>query len=182
MVYLFLANGFEEIEAVVPIDILRRAGVEVKTVSVNDGLEVEGRSRIKMVADCTIKDIDVAGFEMAILPGGQPGTSNLESCGKIREAIKYGMDNGKWIAAICAAPTVLGKAGYLEGKEAVCYPGCEGDLKGAVIGEEAVARCGNIITSRGAGTAMDFAFELVTVLRGEKTAADIKSQVVYGDA
>ncbi|MCX7709110.1 MAG: DJ-1/PfpI family protein, partial [Clostridia bacterium] len=130
MIYLFLAQGFEEIEALTPVDILRRAGIEIRTVSIYDTLEVEGRSKIRVVADCSIGEIDVEKMEMAILPGGMPGTANLESNEKIQQIIGQALKQDKWVAAICAAPTILGKQGYLSGREAVCYPGCEEDLKG----------------------------------------------------
>jgi 4-methyl-5(b-hydroxyethyl)-thiazole monophosphate biosynthesis len=180
MVYLFLANGFEEVEALTPVDVLRRAGIEMKTVSINKGVEVEGKSHITVHADCTIDDVDTKTFDMLILPGGQPGTTNLDNCQKLHDMLKYAVDNKKWIAAICAAPTILGKKGYLKDKEAVCYPGCEVDLQGAVAGRNTVAKADNFITSKGPGTALDFSYAIVAALRGEKLANEIKSDMVYG--
>lgn len=180
MVYLFLAEGFEEIEAITPIDILRRAGIEIKAVTINGNREVKGRSGIGVIADITIDEVQTDKMEMVILPGGMPGTKNLDQDEQVQNIIQYAVDNDRWIAAICAAPTILGKAGYLKEKDAVCYPGCEEDLKGAVIGDKPVVRCGKIITSKGAGTAIDFSLELVSALRSEALAAKVGKEIIYG--
>lgn len=178
MVYLFLAQGFEDIEAITIIDILRRAEINLKTVSVKDEI-VESAHGVKVHADCLIKDVDVENAEMFILPGGMPGTTNLEESEELQKILKYAVDNEKWIAAICAAPMILGHKGYLEGKEAICYPGCEKELKGAIIKDTKVCTSGNIITSKGPGTASDFAYYIVSKLKSENIAHELKVGMIF---
>lgn len=164
MVYVFLADGFEEIEALTPVDCLRRAGRQVCTVGVT-GKVVMGAHKIPVGADITIDEFTAdANLEMIVLPGGMPGTLNLGQSDAVKAAIEYANTNGKWIAAICAAPTILGKMGILQGKKAVCYPGCEQDLKGARNGYDTVVVDGKLVTSKGPGTAMEFGLKLVECL------------------
>ena len=178
MIYMFLADGFEEVEALCPLDILRRAGLEVTTVGVGGKDMISGAHGIVVQAD--IPDIlyrDSAP-DMIILPGGMPGSTNLDESKTVDAALKVAHKKGAYLCAICAAPLVLGKRGYLEGKRAVCYPGFEELLAGATIAEgEAVVRDGNIITAKGMGVALEFGLELVRALKDEEAAARIKASV-----
>lgn len=178
MVFVFLAEGFEEIEAITPIDLLRRAGIEVITVGVT-GKEVTGGHNITVIADHLIEDVDPNGLEMIVLPGGNPGYINLEKNKSVNDYIEYCNDNNKYIAAICAAPSILGRLGLLEGKKATVYPGMEEELKGADYQKEEVVRDGKIITSRGAGTAIAFSGALIEALKGKEKAEEILNSIVY---
>lgn len=175
MVYVMLADGFEEIEALTAVDVLRRANIDVSTVSVSDSKIVTGSHNIPVVADLSIANADLNGAEMVVLPGGMPGTNNLFSNRTLEKALEYRVKNNKWIAAICAAPIILGRRGYLKGMEAVCFPGFENELDGAVIKNEKVVICNKFITSKGPGTALDFALTIVSVLKDENTAEKIKA-------
>ncbi|MBR2974020.1 MAG: DJ-1/PfpI family protein [Clostridia bacterium] len=178
MIYVFLAEGFEEIEALATVDILRRAGMDVGTVSVTGEREVTGAHAITVTADIT--EINLDDIDAVILPGGMPGTLNLKASDKVQDAIKYSFDNNKLMCAICAAPLVFGGAGFLKGKKAACYPGFEHELIGADVAYEPVVRDGNIITSRGAGTAHLFAFEILKYFGKEKEAAELYKGMIYG--
>ncbi len=161
MIYAFLANGFEEIEAITIIDILRRAEKEVITVGIGDNI-IRGAHGMVVVADTQDNMIELDDkLEMIFLPGGMPGTLNLERSAVVQSAIDYCVENDKYIAAICAAPSILGHKGILDGKKACCYPGFEQELKGADVNYDAVNADGKIITSRGAGTAIKLALKLV---------------------
>lgn len=183
MVYAFLAEGFEEVEALAPVDLLRRAGVEVETVSIVENRRaVTGARGVCVHADITIGEIDKDKAQLLILPGGMPGTTNLAACDKLMaivdEFAKSG-DTAKRVAAICAAPArILGARGLVNGKKAVCYPGMENELTGAIKSTDSVVTDGNITTSRGMGTAVEFGLELVKLLCGEKKASDLRSTVV----
>ena len=173
MVYCFLADGFEEVEAIAPIDMLRRAGVEVKTVGVT-GDVIDGRHGIKVIPDIDIKDIILdESLEAVILPGGLPGATNLEDSADVQKAIDFADEKGKYICAICAAPQILGHKGLLKGKNAIAYPGFEGELEGAIISEDYVVLDGNIITAKGAGVATEFGLKIVSVLKSQELAAEI---------
>lgn len=161
MIYAFLANGFEEIEAITIIDILRRAEKEVITVGIGDNI-IRGAHGMVVVADMQDNMIELDDkLEMIFLPGGMPGTLNLERSAVVQSAIDYCVENDKYIAAICAAPSILGHKGILDGKKACCYPGFEQELKGADVNYDAVNADGKIVTSRGAGTAIKLALKLV---------------------
>lgn len=161
MIYAFLANGFEEIEAITIIDILRRAEKEVITVGIGDNI-IRGAHGMVVVADTQDNMIELDDkLEMIFLPGGMPGTLNLERSTVVQSAIDYCVENDKYIAAICAAPSILGHKGILDGKKACCYPGFEQELKGADVNYDAVNADGKIVTSRGAGTAIKLALKLV---------------------
>ena len=177
MVYLFLANGFEEIEALCPLDILRRGGVEVTTVGVG-GEEIVGSHGIHVLSDLRDVFYRDAKPEMIILPGGMPGASNLDASPVVERAIRAALSSGGYLAAICAAPFVLGKRGLLNGKEAICYPGFEKELKGATISQKRVVRDGKIITAAGMGVALEFGLELLSALKGEAVAADVKAKIL----
>ena len=173
MIYMFFADGFEEVEAIAPVDMLRRAGVEVKTVGIS-GEVIDGRHGIKVIPDIGLSDITLDGnLEAVILPGGLPGATNLEESANVQKAIDFANDNGKYICAICAAPQILGHKGLLDGKEAIAYPGFESELRGAEISEEYVVLDGNIITAKGAGVATEFGLKIVSVLKGETLADEI---------
>ena len=173
MVYCFLADGFEEVEAIAPIDMLRRAGVEVKTVGVT-GDVIDGRHGIKVIPDVLIGDIILDdNLEAVILPGGLPGATNLEDSDDVQKAIDFAVDNDKYVCAICAAPQILGHKCLLEGKEAIAYPGFESELKGAVISDEYVVLDGKFITAKGAGVATEFGLKIVSVLKNKDLADEI---------
>ena len=176
MVYLFLANGFEEIEALAPLDLLRRAGVEVTTVGVG-GEMIRGSHGIVVQADMPDTMYMDTDPEMIILPGGMPGSKNLDESRIVDAAVKTAARKSAYIAAICAAPFILGKRGLLEGKEAICYPGFEEQLTGAKISTEKVVCDGKFITAAGMGVAVDFGLKLVEVLKDAQTAADLRKTI-----
>ncbi len=177
MVYLFLAEGFEEVEALCPLDLLRRAGVEVTTVGVGGDI-IRGSHKISVGVDMRDTMYNDYRPEMIILPGGMPGTVNLDSSDTVDMAIRAAVNNNSYIAAICAAPMILGKRGLLEGKRAVCFPGFEGELAGAKVeANEKVVRDGSIITAKGMGVALEFGLELVSLLKGKDAADRIKKSV-----
>ena len=180
MVYVFLADGFEEIEALTPVDLLRRAGVEARTVSIYEGRKtVTGARKITVCADITIDEAVPDKADIIVLPGGMPGTVNLLECSKLMTIVDAQNANGKRIAAICAAPArILGAKGLLKGKKATCYPGLEEYLEGATPVTDSVVTDGNITTSRGLGTAVDFACELIRLLCGDAKADEIRKSVV----
>lgn len=177
MVYCFLADGFEELEAIAPIDLLRRAKVEVITVGVT-GETITGSHGIKFVSDCVLSDIKLTdALEAVILPGGLPGATNLEESEAVQQAIDFAAQNGKLLCAICAAPQILGHKGLLSGKEAIAYPGFEKELHGAKISSSHVVTDGNIITAKGAGVAADFGLEIVAALKGRTLADEIRAAI-----
>lgn len=173
MIYVFLANGFEEIEALTPVDLLKRAGFEVKTVAIGETKTVMGAHGIGVVADLLEKDFSYDSPEAIILPGGMPGTTNLEESAKVIDAIVQAMVNNTLIGAICAAPSILGICGCLKGRKATCFPGFEEYLDGANILDERVVRDGNIITAKGMGCATEFALCIIQALAGKEKADEI---------
>ena len=177
MVYAFLADGFEEVEALMVVDILRRAGIETLTVSVSENYEVKSSHNIVVKADALIKDVDFDKAELIFLPGGIPGTPNLAVCKTLVANIKDFNNKGKRLAAICAAPSILGELGILEGKVVSCYPGYEDSLKGATYKREKVITDGNITTARGLGAAIDMGLELVTILKSKEEADSIAEKI-----
>ncbi len=176
-VYLFLADGFEEIETITPIDILRRAEIEVAIVSIMSYKEVTGAHGIKVVADMLFNEPDYADNDLLLLPGGMPGTKNLDAHLELKNLLIKQANQGKYVAAICAAPSILGKMGLLEGKAAICYPGFESQLLGATLSVQKVVQSANIITAMGAGVALPFALKLVEVLKGKATADKIEMAI-----
>ncbi len=171
MVYVFLAEGFEEIEALAPVDVLRRGGVKVQTVGVT-GKTVNGSHGIPVVCDITIDEATDKGLEAVVLPGGLPGTTNLEKNADVQRFLDIADERKLIIGAICAAPSVLGHKGLLVGKNTVCFPGFESELKGANVLDVPSVRDGNIVTGWGAGGSLAFAFELLAAITGDKAAAD----------
>lgn len=168
MIYVFLADGFEEVEALTPVDLLRRGGMEVVTVGVGSNI-ITGSHGITVVPDIIENDVVLDdSVDMVVLPGGMPGTVNLEHSQTVLNAVRFCYDNGKKVAAICAAPSILGHMGLLKGKQAVCFEGFESQLEGAEVLCTPVCVSGNIITARGAGVALDFALKLVEVMTSEE--------------
>jgi 4-methyl-5(b-hydroxyethyl)-thiazole monophosphate biosynthesis len=178
MIYMFLAEGFEETEALAPLDLLRRADLSVTAVGVG-GKEIKGAHGITVIADIDDSELMLDGeIDAVILPGGMPGTLNLDGCPAVHSALDAAEKSGAVIAAICAAPMILGKRGMLEGKEAICYPGFEEHLRGARISDKKVVRDGRFITAKGMGVANDFGLALVSALKSDALASKIKTAIM----
>ena len=181
MIYMFLAPGFEEVEALFPLDLLRRADLAVKTVAIGGDRTVIGSHGIPVTANITelewYSDPDAAKPDAVILPGGMPGTTHLAHDRTVEKALAAAHANGAWIAAICAAPMILGQQGYLRGRRATCFPGFEKYLDGATEIGGSVIRDGNIITARGVGVALEFGLELVSVLASPEEAGAIRAAI-----
>ena len=177
MVYVFLADGFEEVEALTPIDLLRRVGVEVITAGVGKK-EITGAHNIIVKADILASEVVAEDADMIFLPGGWPGTPNLQADGNVQKAIDIMVKNDRYIAAICAAPMILGERGFLKGKNATCFTGFEDKLIGANYNGAPVCVDGKIITARSAGVALDFAFELVRILKDDETVTSLKEKLL----
>lgn len=176
--YVFFAEGFEEIEAVTVVDVLRRAGLEITTISITGNREVMGAHKIPIITDELFEYVDHQGADLLILPGGMPGTNNLAAHRKLGDLlVKHHMQE-KWLAAICAAPSVLGGLGLLKGKNATCYPGFEPQLEGAIISHAPVVQDGHVVTSRGAGTALEFALKLVEIASGIEKAKNLREGLI----
>lgn len=177
MIYIFLADGFEEVEALAPADVLRRAGINVQTVGVG-GKIITGSHNIPVVCDLTDSEISLDGtLEGIFLPGGMPGTLNLEKSKKVNEAIGFCVQNKLLIAAICAAPSILGHKGLLTGKNAVCFPGFEQELEGAVLSDGFICEDGNIMTAKGMGSAVEFGLKIAERLKSADSADEIRSSL-----
>ena len=176
-VAIMLADGFEEVEALAVADVLYRAGVRSDLISVTDARHVTSSHGIRVVADLMLEDVDLSTYTVLFLPGGMPGTLNLEKSEKVNEFIDRASSDGKLICAICAAPSVLGHKNLLRGKTATCFPGFEKDLYGAVATGAPVERDGNIITARGMGVALEFGLKTVEALCGSEVAESIKTSV-----
>lgn len=178
MVYVLLGTGFEEIEALTPVDLLRRAGVEVMTVGIQ-GKTVYGGHGIGVEADITLGEMDLTKLEMIVVPGGLGGVASIRASREALDAIGFAYDNDCYVAAICAGPTILADLGITSGKNTTCYPGQVGGMKDAVIVENAAAvRDGKVITGTSAGCATAFALALVEALKGPQTAGKIRDQIV----
>lgn len=179
-VCIFLADGFEEIEGLTVVDILRRAGVDIQTVSITEDRMVTGSHKIPVQADVCLKDAVFDETEMLVLPGGMPGTLHLGACRELTDLLVRFHGEGKKVAAICAAPSVLGDLGILKGKKAACYPGFEDRLAGAEVVYDKTVVDGNVTTSRGMGTAIPFALALTEQLVSGDKAEEIKKGIIYG--
>lgn len=177
MIYMFLANGFEEVEALCPLDLIRRAGLEIKTVGVG-GRSITGSHGITVEADMTEEEMNDANPKAVILPGGMPGTTNLDASATVHRALDDAKNCGALVAAICAAPMILGKRGDLEGKQAICYPGFEKYLEGATVSRSKVVVDGKTITAAGMGVALDFGLALVASLCSPYKAAELRHAVI----
>ena len=179
MVYLFLADGFEECEALCPLDILRRGGIEVKTVGVGKEY-ITGTHGITVKADILESQIILdRKLQGVILPGGMPGTNNLENSETVKQAITFANEKERLVCAICAAPKILGGMGLLEDKNAVCFPGFENDLMGAILASDSVVQNGNIITAKGVGVAFEFGFKILENLTDKNTVADLRKKMQF---
>ena len=178
MVYMLLGTGFEETEAIAPLDLLRRAGISVMTVGLN-GKTVYGGHGIGVETDIFVGEMDLTNLDMIILPGGLGGVASIRNCPEALDAVSFAWNNGKFVAAICAGPTVLADLGITEGKHATCYPGCEEGMGNAIMAENApCVRDGKLITGTSAGCAIPFALALIEALKGSETADAIAKQIV----
>lgn len=178
MVYVLLGTGFEEMEAIAPIDLMRRAGIEVLTVGVT-GKTVCGSHKIGVEADILIGEMDLTNLDMIVLPGGLGGVASARASESAMNALDFAWKNGKFVAAICAGPTVLADLGITDGKHATCYPGCEDGMGSALMdADAAVVRDGNLITGTSAGCAIPFGLELIRALKGDEIANKVKDQIV----
>lgn len=175
MIYCFLAGGFEEMEALCPIDILRRGECEIKTVGVGEEI-ITGSHGVSVYTDITDSEIVLdSNLDMIILPGGMPGTLNLEKNANVQKAIDFCVENNKFIGAICAAPSILGHKGILNNKEAICFPGFEGQLNCKKLSDNYVCKDGNIVTAKGAGVAGEFGLKLLECVKGSAVSEKIKA-------
>ena len=180
MVYILLGDGFEEVEAVAPYDILHRGGVQVGFAGVS-GRQVTGAHGIEITAGCLVRDISLEQTEMLVLPGGMGGVRSMCASEAAMQLVRSAYDRGILVAAICAAPTLLAKLGILNGKKAVCYPGLEQECTGALMTQEyAALRDGNVITGRGPAAALEFGYRLLAELRGDDAAGRVRSQMCGG--
>lgn len=181
MIAVFLATGFEEIEAIAPVDIMRRAGLDARTVSIYDTPLVSGAHGIPVQADMTLGQVDFGQVELMVLPGGLPGATNLDACVPLREALLRQAGAGRPVAAICAAPLVLGHLGLLKGKRATCYPGVEHELEGAQCTGALVEVDGNIVTGKGPAAAFEFGFALVELLKEQEASMPLRDGMLYSE-
>lgn len=177
MVYVLLGTGFEEVEAIAPVDLLRRAGVSVLTVGV-DGKAVTGSHGITVEADITLEQMDLTDLEMIVLPGGLGGVATARSSQSALDALRFAYENNKFVAAICAGPTVLAELGIIGDRRATCYPGCEDAMGNATMVEAACVTDGKLITGASAGCAIPFALGLIEALKGKEDADRIAKQIV----
>ena len=178
MVYILLGTGFEEIEAIAPVDLLRRAGIDVQTVGIT-GKTVEGSHGIPVTADITLDEMDLSAAEMLVLPGGLRGVASARSCPAALNALRFAWEHDKYVAAICAGPTVLADLGIPDGRKATCYPGCESGMGNAhIVADAACVQDGKLITGTSAGCAIPFALALIAALKGEQAAKTVADQIV----
>lgn len=178
-VYAYVASGLEEVECLAVVDVLRRAGIEVTLVSIEKERYITGSHNITIQADALFEETDPREADCLFLPGGMPGTKHLAAHKGLTETLAAAYGNGKHLAAICAAPSVLGNLGLLEGKEATCYPGFEEMLRGASYTRKGVVTDGNVTTARGLGYALDLGLELICVLLGKEKALEVKASIQY---
>lgn len=176
--FVFLATGFEEIEAAGIIDVLRRGGIETKVISITDQYKVAGAHELEYTADALLADTDFSEADALVLPGGMPGSSNLNACDPLKELLVEQYRQGKIVAAICAAPLVLGGLGLLKGRKATCYPGFEPTLIGANVTSEIVEQDGHVITGKGPGLVFDFGLALVAALKSKSAAEEVAAGIL----
>lgn len=177
MVYCFLADGFEETEAIAPVDMLRRAGVTVKTVGIGKSV-ITGSHGLSVICDLTDSEVRLTDeLDGVILPGGMPGTLNLDASQAVHSAVDFAVSHQKLVCAICAAPSILGRKGLLSGKKAIAFPGFEKELEGAIISKDPVVKDGVFITAKGAGVAVDFGLEIVAALVSRAKSDEIRASI-----
>ena len=176
---MMVADGYEEVEMLTVVDLLRRAGLTCDIISVTGEKKLTSSHKVTVTADLLYEDADFDSYDALVIPGGMPGTINLGEHAGVCEQLKKACAGGKLIAAICAAPTVFGTLGLLKGRKAICYPGMEDQLTGADVTYESAVRDGNIITSRGMGTAIDFGLAILTYFEGEQAATALAKTIVY---
>lgn len=176
---IFFGTGYEEIEALTVVDICRRAGLSIDMISISDEKKVIGSHGIGVEMDQLLKEVDFTKLDMIVLPGGMPGTKNLEACEKLMKQVDSFIEDGKYVAAICAAPSILGHKGVLQGKNACCYPGFEKDLEGATVLQDEVVVSDKLIMSRGMGCAIAFSLKIVEILVGEEKAGELAKGIIY---
>lgn len=177
MVYMLLGTGFEETEAIAPLDLLRRAGVSVATVGIN-GKVITGSHGIPVTADMELGEMDLTAMDMIVLPGGLGGVSSIKASEAALDAVRFAYENGKFVAAICAGPTILAQLGITDGRNATCYPGCEEQMGSANMVNAAAVTDGKVITGTSAGCAIPFGLALITALKGQEAADAIAKQIV----
>lgn len=178
MVYVLLGTGFEETEAITPIDLMRRAGIQVLTVGINGSI-ITGSHGIGIQTDILLSEMDLTNMDMIVLPGGLGGVTSVRASQEALEALRFAWENDKYVAAICAGPTVLADLGITDGKQCTCYPGCETGMGGAVMAENAAAiQDGKLITGTSAGCAVPFGLALIAALRGKEAAKTVADQIV----
>lgn len=178
-VYAFMAEGLEEVECLATVDVLIRGGVNVTLVAIGDRRDVTGSHGFRIMANKKLEEVDLEEADVLFLPGGMPGTKNLRQCQRLCDGLIEANNKGRRIAAICAAPSILGDLFILKGKKATCYPGFEDQLVGAVYTSRGVVTDGNITTARGLGYALDLGIELLSILKGEETAQKVKASIQY---
>ncbi len=180
MVYILLGNGFETVEALAPCDVMRRAGIEVKLVALSDKLEVVSGQNITVTADCTLDDVDFDAMELLMLPGGLGGVHEIMESVPAQVLIQNAAREGKWVSAICAAPTILAQLGLLDRRHAVVYPGMEEQMFSAVVLKgEHVVKDGRFVTGEAAGSSIEFGLKLIEVLRDKETSDKVKNGIHY---
>jgi 4-methyl-5(b-hydroxyethyl)-thiazole monophosphate biosynthesis len=177
MVYVLLGKGFEETEAIAPVDLLRRADIPVLTVGIDEKV-IEGSHKISVVADITLGEMDLTQMDMLVLPGGLGGVASVRANQSALDALRFAWENDKYVAAICAGPTVLADLGITNGKHAVCYPGCEENMGSAIVEIKPCLQDGKLITGASAGCATQFGLSLIRALRGEDDAKTVADQIV----
>ena len=177
MVYMFLGTGFEETEAIAPLDLLRRANIEVATVGLN-GKVIKGSHGIGVEADLAIGQVDFSDADMIVLPGGLGGVASIKACPAAMDAVRAAYEEGKYVAAICAGPTILAQLGITDGKNATCYPGCEPQMGSANMVTAAAVTDGKVITGTSAGCAIPFGLALIAALKGQEAADAVEKQIV----
>lgn len=176
---VFFGTGYEEIEALTVVDILRRAGIETDMVSVTGERKVTSSHKVTVEMDAVIDEVDFDSLDVIVLPGGMPGTKNLEACGPLMEQVDRFTSEGRLVAAICAAPSILGHRGHLKGKKACSFPSFEDHLEGAEVLQQPAVTDGNIITGRGMGAAVDFGLAILEKIQGKDTADQMAQTIVY---
>lgn len=177
MVYLLLGTGFEETEAIAPVDLLRRAGVAVSTVGIN-GKVITGSHGIPITADLTLEQMDLSTLDMIVIPGGLGGVASIQACPAALDAVRFAWEQGKFVAAICAGPTILASLGITQGRNATCYPGCEAQMGSANLLPQAAVTDGRLITGTSAGCAIPFGLALIAALKGQPAADAVARQIV----